>query len=77
MSNEQDKDNLPEPVADIREELKRQHDRESMRPPNRALDKHGPQLEEDIDRELRRQRQAEKATAEKLPRRDGPDMDKE
>ena len=77
MTNEKDDDNLHEPAPNPRDELRRQHDRERMRPRNLALDQHGPQIEAEIEREPERRRKKGKTGPQTLPRRGGLDMDKE
>jgi hypothetical protein len=55
----------------LRDVLKREHDEAQGRPRNEALEKWGPVIENEIERDLERERQ------QKQPKMDGPDMDME
>jgi hypothetical protein len=56
-------------VPPLRDVLKREHDEAQRRPRNEALEKWGPMIEAEIERDLQRQRRKTQ------PKRDGPDMD--
>jgi hypothetical protein len=59
MERAREQANMP-PLRDV---LKREYDEEQNRPRNEALEKWGPMIEEEIERDLERER------------RNGPDME--
>jgi hypothetical protein len=71
-------------VPPLRDVLKRQHDEAQGRPRNEALEKWGPGIEAEIEREMARRRRLEKplpplfpSPAPAMPReKAGPDMDR-
>ena len=67
----------------LRDVLKREHDEAQRRPHNEALEKWGPMIEEQIERDLERARNwqpkhpAKSPMPGNHPTKDGPDMDME